>query len=185
MAIVTETLLNLIRTQIKTRGTVVWYDAEGWYADLAAQLQPQDVDAAAVQCYSPTRGFLWLRRAVEPLWGQAIDPPRLLLYVPVAPAATQQALVEFEKAGVVLRPGQQPPEHLEVRQHRDVVAYERAAARRPRVFRGLLVRIEPPLKMLLDDQNGEKHFLQNPIWLTKDHNPNLLKHPQMNLQHNN
>lgn len=110
MAIVTETLLNLIRTQIKTRGTVVWYDAEGWYADLAAQLQPQDVDADAVQCYSPTRGFLWLRRAVEPLWGQAIDPPRLLLYVPVAPAATQQALIEFEKAGVVLRPGQQPQE---------------------------------------------------------------------------
>ena len=29
-------------------------------------------------------------------------------------------------------------------------------------FGNILARIEPPLKMLLDDQNGEKHFLQNP-----------------------
>jgi len=110
MPIVTETLLNLIRAQIKTRGVVVWYDPEGWYTELADRLQPQDVGASAVHRYTATRGFLWLRRAIEPLWAQTIDPPRLLLYVPLDPTATQQALVEFEKTGVVLRPNQQPQE---------------------------------------------------------------------------
>ncbi len=110
MPIVTDTLLNLLRAQIKARGAVVWYDSERHYIGLAERLCSRDVGGADVHVYTPERGFLWLRRAVEPVWGSAVDAPRLLLYIPLPKTATQQALVEFEKAGVVMQPGQQPQE---------------------------------------------------------------------------
>jgi len=110
MALVTETLLDLIRRQIEAHSTVVWFDPEKSYLDLARTLEPDAVAGAAVHRYDPERGFVWLRRQLEPLWKERTDPPRLLLYVPLAQAETHDALVEFEVAGVVVRPGQQPPE---------------------------------------------------------------------------
>ena len=110
MALVTETLLNLLRKQVETRGTVVWFDPEEAYLELARSLTPEDVAGAAVYRYDPQRGFIWLRRQVEPLWEKRLTPPRLLLYVPLAQAETRYALIEFEVAGVVVQPSQQPPE---------------------------------------------------------------------------
>lgn len=109
MAQVSDTLLHLIRKQIETHGVVVWYDPERGYFDLASSLVPKVVAGASVYRYEPERGLIWLRRQLEPLW-QGTDPPRLLLYVPLSQAETQNALIEFEVAGVVMRPGQQPPE---------------------------------------------------------------------------
>ena len=37
------------------------------------------------------------------------QPPRLLIYVPMAQGDTHDALIELEAGGVVMRPGQQPP----------------------------------------------------------------------------
>ena len=107
----TKTLLDLVREQIKAHGTVVWYDPEKAYLALAGSLAPADLAGAAIQRYEPERGFVWLRRQIEPLWGQAAAPPRLVIYVPLAQAATGHALVEYEVAGAMMAPGQQPPEH--------------------------------------------------------------------------
>lgn len=110
MPIVTDTLLKRLGQQIKDRGTVVWYDPQRDYAGLAEALQPVQVAGAAVHRYDPARGFVWLRHQLEPLWGPATEPPSLLIYVPLDPSATDGALIEYEAAGVRLRPGQQPPE---------------------------------------------------------------------------
>ena len=108
MGLVTNTLLDIIRKQIDTSGTVVWYDAEQDYQDVAQSLTPNTAAGAEVRCYDPERGFLQLRRELEPLWGGR-TPPRLLLYVPLSQAETQHALIEFEIGGMVMAPGQQPP----------------------------------------------------------------------------
>lgn len=110
MSLVTQTLLDLVREQIKAHGAVVWYDPERAYLALAESLVPADLIGAAVQRYEPARGFVWLRRQIEPLWGKAGAPPLLVIYVPLAQAATGHALVEYEVGGVVMAPGQQPPE---------------------------------------------------------------------------
>ncbi len=110
MPMVTDTLLNILRAQIKAHGAVVWYDADEAYAACVADLSPADLNAEAIHRYTPERGFLHLRHALEPLWGPAESAPRVLIYVPLAQAATDNALIEYEKGGVVLRPHQQPPE---------------------------------------------------------------------------
>ncbi|MBC7250399.1 MAG: PglZ domain-containing protein [Anaerolineae bacterium] len=110
MGLVTDTLLALLRKQVEAHGTVVWFDPEKAYLELAQSLTPEDVASAAVYRYDPQRGFIWLRRQVEPLWEKRLTPPRLLLYVPLARAETRHALIEFEVAGVVVQPGQQPSE---------------------------------------------------------------------------
>ena len=38
-----------------------------------------------------------------------MQPPRLLVYVPMDQGETDHALAELEAAGVVVQPGQQPP----------------------------------------------------------------------------
>lgn len=110
MALATEALLNLLHKQVEDHSTVVWFDPEKSYLDLARTLEPDAVAGAAVHRYDPERGFVWLRRQLEPLWEKRTDPPRLVIYVPLAQAETHDALVEFEVAGAVVRPGQQPPE---------------------------------------------------------------------------
>jgi len=110
MGLVTETLLDLLRKQLEAHCTVVWFDPENAYRDVARSLTPETVAGAAVYRYEPERGFVWLRRQLEPLWTERTDPPRLIIYVPLAQAETRYALIEFEVAGVRIQPGQQPPE---------------------------------------------------------------------------
>ncbi len=107
---VTNTLIDLLRRHIETHGTVVWYDPEQHYADLAQQLTAEVVAGATIQRYIPQRGFVGLRHDLEPLWATQTHPPRLLIYVPRSQPDSHQALIEFEVAGTVVRPGQQPPE---------------------------------------------------------------------------
>src|SRR5256884_5002142 len=38
-----------------------------------------------------------------------LEPPRLVIYVPLSQEDTNHALIEIEVAGVVMKPGQQPP----------------------------------------------------------------------------
>jgi len=110
MGLVTEKLINLLCRQIEGHGTVVWFDPEQKYLELARSLTPEQVASASVQHYQPESGFIQLRRQLEPLWEDRTTPPRLLLYVPLARAETRHALIEFEVAGVVVQPGQQPLE---------------------------------------------------------------------------
>lgn len=110
MALVTEALLALIRKQVEMHNTAVWYDPDRAYLNLTQSLAAEVIANATIHRYDPERGFVWLRRQLEPLWEKRTDPPRLLIYVPLAQAETHYALIEFEVGGVVMRPGQQPPE---------------------------------------------------------------------------
>lgn len=103
MAVVTEYLTQLLAKQVEDRGLVVWYDPEGAYADAAASLALPKTTMA--HCDG---SFFRLRHEIDHLMNGE-QPPRLVVYVPMAQADTHNALVELEAAGVVMRPGQQPP----------------------------------------------------------------------------
>lgn len=109
MGLVTETLIGLIRKQVEEYGTVVWYDPEEAYPEVVSSLDSESVAGAEVRRYEPERGFIWLRHQLEPLWNGSL-PPELIIYVPLAKQESHDALVEFEVAGVVMMPAQQPPE---------------------------------------------------------------------------
>ena len=106
---VTQKLIELIGQQLRSQ-TVIWYDPPGDYQALVDGLQPDEVGATGIYRYQPEKGFLWLRHELEPAWGRAESPPSLLIYVPKAREETHHALIEFEVAGVVMGPGEQPPE---------------------------------------------------------------------------
>lgn len=110
MSLVTQALLDLISEQIKAHGAVVWYDPEERYAELVARLTPELVGGASLHRYRPERGFMALRRELEPLWAKGASAPRLLIYVPLAQSTAHHALVEYEVGGTVMAPAQFPPE---------------------------------------------------------------------------
>jgi len=103
MGIVTNHLRNLIERQIDLYGIVVWYDPEGHFSSIAAELSIPDLTVAKY-----TNSFYALRNEIEPLLN-GTTPPRLLVYVPMEQTETSDALYEIETFGTVMRPGQQPP----------------------------------------------------------------------------
>ena len=103
MAVVTEHLIQLIAKQVEDHALVVWYDAETHYRSVAADLMLPDTTIARYD-----GSFLQLRREIDPLLND-LHPPRMLVYIPMAQGETDHALAELEAAGVVVQPGQQPP----------------------------------------------------------------------------
>ena len=103
MAIVTEYLFQLIAKQVEDRGLVVWYDPEQAFAAAAAELAIPKTTVA--RCNG---SFFRLRHEIDHLMNGDL-PPRLIVYVPEEQRSAHNALVELEKAGVVMQPGQQPP----------------------------------------------------------------------------
>jgi hypothetical protein len=103
--IVTKYLMGQLARQVEDNGLVVWYDPTGVYAEVAAELE---LPNTTVLHY--TDSFLQLRWEIDQrqLMGGE-QPPRLVVYVPLAQDETHQALAELEAAGVVMQPGQQPP----------------------------------------------------------------------------
>ncbi|HUY31317.1 MAG TPA: PglZ domain-containing protein [Pirellulales bacterium] len=101
--VVTQHLVSLIARQVDDHGLVVWYDAERHYQDVAAGLT---IPETAIARYDGS--FFALRREIDHLLN-GLGPPRLVVYVPLDQADTHHALAELEAAGVVMRPGQQPP----------------------------------------------------------------------------
>lgn len=99
----------MLKQHVQKHGTLVWYDPQGAYSEVVQKLTPDKVAGAAVHRYEQERGFLTLRRELEPYWHND-QPPKLIIYVPLDRSECQHALIEFEVAGVVLQPGQQPPE---------------------------------------------------------------------------
>ena len=112
MGIVTDQLIQFLAAQIAGHGTVVWYDPSKDYAAIQTALTADQVGAERIFRYEPAEGFFDLRHEIEPIW-QSIDlnaAPKLLIYVPLAQLETHHALIEYEVGGVVMQPGQQPPE---------------------------------------------------------------------------
>jgi hypothetical protein len=103
IGVVTEYLFSLIAKQVEDRGLVVWYDPERSYAHAAAKLA---IPKTTIAQYGDS--FFQLRHEIDALLDDS-QPPRLVVYVPMAQGDTNSALIELEAAGVVMRPGQQPP----------------------------------------------------------------------------
>ena len=101
--IVSQYLESFIAKQVDDRGLVVWYDPERVYLSAAAGLTLPNTKVA---CYADS--FFALRMAIDELLNDSL-PPRLVVYVPLDQAECHHALAELEAAGVVMRPGQQPP----------------------------------------------------------------------------
>ena len=102
MGLVTDYLRQIVQRQVDEHGLVVWYDPDRSYTNTASYL---DIPNASFLAY--TDSFFRLRHDIEPYFNQ-LDPPKLIVYVPLDPSVTHHALVEIEVAGVVLKPGQQP-----------------------------------------------------------------------------
>ncbi|MFB6286292.1 MAG: PglZ domain-containing protein [Candidatus Bipolaricaulia bacterium] len=103
MGHVRQLLERVLAKQVDEHGLVVWYDPDGFYRETLDGLQ---IPETTIRCYDGS--FYELRHEIEPLMSGS-EAPRLILYVPLAPAETHQALAEVEAAGVVVKPGQQPP----------------------------------------------------------------------------
>jgi hypothetical protein len=103
MAVVTEHLIQLIAKQVEDHCLVVWYDPERHYWSVADALT---LPKTTVARYDGS--FLQLRRDIDHLLNEQ-HPPRLLVYLPMNQSDTDHALAELEAAGVVMQPGQQPP----------------------------------------------------------------------------
>lgn len=112
MGQVTQKLIELLNKQIAEQGTVVWYDPDDHYQEVVADLTHDQLGGAQIFYYRPTEGFFDLRYRLESHWAVPELPkaPKLLIYVPLAQAATHYALIEYEVGGVVMQPNQQPPE---------------------------------------------------------------------------
>lgn len=102
MGTVTNHLKKIIARQVEDHHLVVWFDPEGHYRQVTETLE---LPGTTVACYRGS--FFALRYEIEPLMGN-LDPPKLLIYVPLAEEETLDALAAETSAGVVLKPGQHP-----------------------------------------------------------------------------
>ena len=103
MGIVTEALVQLIAKQVDEKGLVVWYDPEQAYREAAAELRLPNTTVARYE-----GSFFKLRKEVDHLLND-LQPPRLVVYVPLERTETESALIELDCAGVIMQPRQQPP----------------------------------------------------------------------------
>ena len=103
MGIVSDFLQAAVAKQVEDNGVVVWYDPEKHYSSV-----PDNLNVSDTQVERFEGSFFELRHRIEPLL-EGDKPPRLIVYVPKDQAACHSALVEAEVAGVVMKPGQQPP----------------------------------------------------------------------------
>jgi hypothetical protein len=101
--VVTKHLFGLIAKQVDEHKLVVWYDPERAYEFVVAGFE---LPGTVVVRHDGS--FFELRHQIDHLLNGE-QPPRLLVYVPLAQDETDSALVELENMGVVMRPAQQPP----------------------------------------------------------------------------
>lgn len=112
MTLVVDTIADLVSKQVEAHRTVIWFDPERVYRHVADQLAPalrRSWGDARVLNYDHDRGFFALRKELERLWS-GLEQPRIVVYVPLNPAETHNALREFCASGVQMSPGQQPRE---------------------------------------------------------------------------
>jgi len=103
MGVVTESLAQLISKQVDDKALVVWYDPEQVYGDAAAEIS---IPNAIVARYDGS--FFKLRKEIDHLLNE-LQPPRLVVYVPMERTETNSALIELDCGGVIMQPRQQPP----------------------------------------------------------------------------
>lgn len=99
MGVITEALTELIAGCIRDYGLVVWFDPERHYEAAARNLNASQERVVVFQ-----GSYYELRREVEPML-RGLEPPKLLVYLPVAWEQAQEPLAELLALGVELRPG--------------------------------------------------------------------------------
>jgi hypothetical protein len=88
---------------VDDKGLVVWYDPEQAYTTAVAELSLPNTTVARYE-----GSFFRLRKQIDHLLND-LQPPRLVVYVPMEQSATDSALIELDCAGVIMQPRQQPP----------------------------------------------------------------------------
>lgn len=101
MKTVTDHLIEMLTKFIHENHLVVWFDPEKIYTHIAESFSLPGVTVAKYD-----GSFIALRKEVSTLM-QGENPPNLLCYVPLDENATDDALIAFTQAGVVLSP--RPP----------------------------------------------------------------------------
>src|SRR5450759_1976652 len=99
MGIVTEYLVDMIVKQVDTHGLVLWFDPEKLYERVLEHLV---LPSTTIMRYEGS--FFALRHQVEPLIN-GLEPPRLVIYLPLRESDTQLALVELQSIGIDMKPG--------------------------------------------------------------------------------
>src|SRR6478672_2374242 len=102
VGIVSDYMRDLLKKQVDDKRLVVWFDPDGHYRAFARALTLPETTIARYD-----GSFFALRRAIDPLLNDD-DPPRLLVYAPIAEEATDDALIELTSPGATLKPGQSP-----------------------------------------------------------------------------
>lgn len=102
MGHVSEYIREMVVKQVKDNHLVVWFDPERIYGDISADLQ---IPGGTVARYRDS--FFELRHDIAPLMTRE-EPPDLLIYVPLSEEETENALVAYTSAGIVLKPHQTP-----------------------------------------------------------------------------
>lgn len=96
-------LSHILRRQLDESGIVVWFDPAGDYAGVVDAL-----DLGGAPLLRHNGSFFELRKALDPYLAEE-TAQAVVVYVPMAPAATDHALVEAEVAGCVVLPGASSP----------------------------------------------------------------------------
>jgi hypothetical protein len=96
---VTDHVLGLVRRRLSETGPVVWFDPDRAYSALPERLRSDGLEVVEYE-----DSFLLLRHQVDKFMA-GFEPPRLVIYVPMDESATEDALIEFTAAGLVLKPG--------------------------------------------------------------------------------
>jgi len=98
MGHVTGYVSELIRKQVDDHGLVVWYDPEQAYGSAVAEFSLPGTTLARYD-----GSFLKLRKEIDHLLND-LQPPRLVVYVPMERTETHSALIELDCAGVIMQP---------------------------------------------------------------------------------
>jgi len=99
MGIVTDYLVNLVAKQVESHSLVLWFDPERHYEEVSAHLMLPDTTVVRYE-----GSFFALRYQLEPLIN-GMEPPRLVVYLPLHESETHHALAELEMLGGNIRPG--------------------------------------------------------------------------------
>ena len=99
MGIVTSYLVNLIAKQVEGHRLVLWFDPEKHYEEVAAHLMLPDTTVLRYE-----GSFFSLRYLIEPFINE-LEPPRLIVYLPLNESETYHALAELEMLGGKVQPG--------------------------------------------------------------------------------
>jgi hypothetical protein len=99
MGVITEAVEKLVSEYVRDRGLVLWFDQERHYESAARGLK-----AGQERFLAYDGSFYKLRLEAEPFL-RGLEPPKLLVYLPVSWEESREPLAEMLALGVDLRPG--------------------------------------------------------------------------------